>query len=205
MSAGPLARFKRLLNTTANRDGRSEAVERPAKPKIIAAAIAEPAPDTERRDRGFWLPQELLDRCLAQKVMDGWLQNRHQVLLPLTFRLGRLGAEHIDVLMRFTATVVLIGSAADARDVDSAEHWLGEVGAGERGIAVFRAALSTPQPLSDTLRVVRDAGLEPYAYAAAVAVANTREPAGHLFANFIAARFTLPADAIRSIDRRYRR
>ena len=52
---------------------------------------------------------------------------------------------------------------------------------------------------------MRDRELSAYAYAAAVVAADTQQASGRLFANFIAARLGLPADAVRSIDRRYRR
>ena len=201
MSGGPLALLKRLLESRSDRDGQVPALEH------FAAEFAIPSAESDagRRERGFWLPQELLDRALSQKVLDGWLQNRHQVLVPLTFRLGRLSALDLGVLMQFAATVVLIASGAETRDIAGAERWLREVGADDAGVATFHDALAAPPPFSDTLTKVREAGLEPYAYAAAVAVANAREPSGHLFANFIAARLALPADAIRSIDRRFRR
>ena len=157
------------------------------------------------RDRRLGLPAEILDRALAQKVLNGWLQNRHQVMLPLTFRLGRLGAEAVEVLMRFTATALLDASQADEAARRGVERWLGEIGADEAALATFRAALAAPTASSTLLKAVRAQGLEAYAYAAAVVAADLRDPAGYFYASYVAARLGLPADMVRSIDRRYRR
>ena len=158
-----------------------------------------------RRERRLGLPREILDRSLSQKVLDGWLQNRHQVLVPLTFRLGRLGPEDVDLLMRFTAAAVLNASPAEVGPRHSALRWLGDIGAKPEAVALYREALDAPVPLSFLIQAIRESDLAPYAYAAAVAAIDTREPVARLFANFIAARLALPADAVRSVDRRYRR
>jgi uncharacterized membrane protein YebE (DUF533 family) len=157
------------------------------------------------RHRRLGLPAEILDRALAQKVLNGWLQNRHQVMLPLTFRLGRLEAGAVEVLMRFAATALLDASRADEAARRGVERWLAEIGADEAALATFRSTLGAPTPSSTLLEAVRAHGLEPYAYAAAVVAADLRDPAGYFYASYVAARLALPADMVRSIDRRYRR
>ena len=161
--------------------------------------------DGGRRGRRLGVPQEILDRSLSQKVLHGWLQNRHQVLVPLTFRLGRLEPDDVELLMRFTAVALLNGSTADAASQRPVERWLHDIGAADAAVAGFRAGLASPAPLSTLVAKLRERELSAYAYAAAVVAADTQEASGRLFANFIAARLGLPADAVRSIDRRYRR
>src|ERR1700684_802302 len=91
--------FRRLAART-DRDGQAAALEGPA----LASDWADVDVDERgRRDRPLGLPQDILVRSLGQKVLHGWLQNRHQVLVPLTFRLGRLPAEDVGLLMRFAA------------------------------------------------------------------------------------------------------
>ncbi len=197
---GIFAPLLRMLEGRLDRDGQTPGDE----------TLPEPDPGEmegggSRRDRRLGLPREILDRSLSQKVLDGWLQNRHQVLVPLTFRLGRLGPEDVGLLMRFTAAAVLNASVADDTARSIAERWLGDIGARPETVALYREALDAPVPLSSLIQAVRDSDLAPYAYAAAVAAIDMREPVARLFANFIAARLALPADAVRSIDRRYRR
>ena len=170
-----------------------------------AAAVAEIEAEGGRRGRSFGVPQEILDRSLSQKILHGWLQNRHQVLVPLTFRLGRLERGSIELLMRFAAVALLNGAAADLASQRSVERWLKDIGADDDAVGEFRAAIASPAPLSSLVAAVRDRELSAYAYAAAVVAADTQQASGRLFANFIAARLGLPADAVRSIDRRYRR
>ena len=199
--AGLLGPLIRLMERSFGRDDNLQAVETREHDEAAAAEVE----DVGRRGRRLGVPQEILDRSLSQKVLHGWLQNRHQVLVPLTFRLGRLESADVALLMRFTAVALLNGSLADAASQRPVERWLHDIGADDSALAEFRAAIPSPSPLSSLLAGVRDRELSAYAYAAAVVAANTQEAAGRLFANFIAARLGLPADAVRSIDRRYRR
>lgn len=201
--AGWLAGLQRLLERRIDRDGQAAALE-PAL-AVPPAAEVDLALDPGRRDRRLKLPQEILDRSLSGKVLDGWLQNRHQVLVPMTLRLGRLDADDVSLVMRFTAVAVLNATDAGPSARRFAERWLAEIGAVSEGLAPFHAALDDPPPLSRMLAALRERDLAPFAYAAAVASVDTREPVGRLFASFVAARLALPADAVRSIDRRARR
>lgn len=200
---GWLAGLQRLLERRIDRDGQASALE----PALAAppAADLDLALDSGRRDRRLKLPQEILDRSLSGKVLDGWLQNRHQVLVPLTLRLDRLDADDVSLVMRFTAVAVLNATDAGPSARRFAERWLAEIGAVSDGLAPFHAALDDPPPLNRALAALRERDLAPFAYAAAVAAVDTREPVGRLFASFVAARLALPADAVRSIDRRARR
>ena len=212
--AGLLAGLRHLLDRRLGPGGEAAAPHRRAAPGDAALdstqdatrdATQDAAGETGRRDRRLGLPQEILDRSLSGKVLDGWLQNRHQVLVPLTLRLGRLSPDDAALVMRFTAVAVL--NATDGGDGArrSAERWLREIGAPGDGLGPFAAALDSPPPLSQMLAALRARDLAPYAYAAAVAAVDTREPAGRVFASFVAIRLDLPADAVRSIDRRARR
>ncbi len=197
---GIFAPLLRMLEGRVDRDGEAPALEPSPEPDP-----GEMEGGGSRRDRRLGLPREILDRSLSQKVLDGWLQNRHQVLVPLTFRLERLGPEDVGLLMRFMATAVLNASPADDTARRIAERWLGDIGAKPEAVALYREALDAPVPLSFLIQAIRESDLAPYAYAAAVAAIDTREPVARLFADFIAARLALPADAVRSVDRRYRR
>ena len=84
-------------------------------------------------------------------------------------------------------------------------RWLRTVGADDAAVETFDQAVASPRPLSLLLDAIREQDLGPYAYAAAVVASDQHEVAGRLFSNYVAARLALPADAVRSIDRRYRR
>ena len=190
------------FGTRADRDGQAPALEGGHIPPDILE-FSEAAIPRSRRDALPGSPQEVLDRSLASKVLQGWLQN--QPLVPLTLRLDKLGDESVRTLMRFAAVACLAGPQADAGRQAALIRWLRSIGADDRGIRDFTASLEGDHPLSPLVRAIRACGLEPQAYAVAVMATDQRQPAGRLFANYIAARLELPPDAVRSVDRRYRR
>lgn len=170
-----------------------------------ATDVASPGP--ARASSGPGAPAEAprldIQRSLSGKVLDGWLQNQHQTLVPLTLRLNRLEQVQVEALMRFAAVAVLSTGAADDRRRAVVTAWLRSVGAADEAISLFEASLGEPPALSQAMREVGD--IAPQAYAVAVVGADQHEVSGRLFANYVAARFVLPADAVRSIDRRFRR
>ena len=107
--------------------------------------------------------------------------------------------------MRFAAVALLNGSAADSLSQRPVERWLKDIGADDGAVEAFRDAIAAPAPLNSLITALRERELSAYAYAAAVVAVDTQQASGRLFANFVAARLGLPADAVRSIDRRYRR
>ena len=192
------------LGTRADRDGQAPALEGGHIPPDILK-LSEAAVPRSRRDVLPGSPQDVLDRSLASKVLQGWLQNQQQTLVPLTLRLDKLGDESLRTLMRFAAVACLAGTHTDAGRQAAMARWLRSIGADDGGIREFTAALERAHPLSPLVRAIRADGLEPQAYAVAVMATDQRQPAGRLFANYIAARLELPPDAVRSVDRRYRR
>lgn len=195
---GPL---NRLLARRVDRDGRAPSLE-------TMEQEPQPAPQPSsqaRRDRQFGLPREILDRALAEKILHGWLQNRHQVLMPLTLRLGQLRADDVEVLMRFAAASLLVAAQADAEERSAMISWLRSIEAIDESILIFEKALSAPSALSTLMERVRLRHLEAYAYAIATMAADLRTAPGRLYAEFVAAKLGLPPDAVRSINRRFRR
>ena len=195
--------LSRIVETRADRDGQTAALE----PSSVPSSWQEPEGgyDATVRHRLPGLPQDILVRSLSQKVLNGWLQNRHQTLVPLAMNVGRLLPEQVDILVNFAAVAVLGGSSSHDAGRNSVTRWLRSIGAQSGAIEAFDAAIEGPRPLSLLLQAVRDHELGPYAYAGAVVASDQREPSGWLFSNYVAARLALPADAVRSIDRRYRR
>ena len=119
---GFIATLRHMLDRRVDRDGEAPELER------LALAAGEDDGGS-RRERGLGRPQEIIDRALSQKILHGWLQNRHQVLVPLTFRLNRLGSADAALLMRFAAAALLNASTADDAARRSLEGWLKGSGA----------------------------------------------------------------------------
>ena len=172
------------------RDGQAAALEAHATgigPTLAPADEARrPGAVASRRQRPLALPQDSLTESLAQKVLNAWLQNRHQTLYPLTVNLRTLDAAGTALLARMMALAMLASvRAPGAERVEVALAWLDQAGGDAEVARALRAALDAPAPLSTVLREVQDAG--------------------RLFLDYLAARLALPPNIVRSADRRYRR
>ena len=169
-------------------------------------AGAEPPGSAGRRQRTLALPAEVVQESLGAKVLHAWLQNRHQTLYPLTVNLRTLEAERAALLARVMALSLLAGTGTpgEAR-VAAALAWLGEVGGDESVARALRAALDAPAALSALVREVEAAKMAPLAYVAALVASDSRDEAGQRFLDYLATRLALPANVVRSADRRYRR
>ena len=148
-------------------------------------------------------PRALIDAALGEKVLHGWLQNRHQTLYPLTINFRTLAAEPRLWVLRLMAVALLAG-AANPRAIDDARAWLRSAGANEADLAAMDAALRDPPSLSAAVAAVTEAGLGTYAYAVALIAAGRHDPVAELFVDYIGARFAVPDNVVRSIRRRFR-
>ncbi len=204
--AGLLAR---LFGEPVQRDGQARVLEAHTTgigPALVASdgAGREGAPGS-RRQRPLPLPHESVAESLGEKVLNAWLQNRHQTLYPLTVNLRTLNPDRAALLARVTAVALLAGARASPERIEAASDWLGQSGGDDAVRCALRAALDAPEPLSMVLRQVQDAGLTAYAYVVALVATDPRDAAGQLFLEYLAARLTLPINVVRSADRRYRR
>ena len=155
-----------------------------------------------RRDRVLAGGQQVLLDSLAEKVLHGWMQNRHQTLFPLTVNLRSLRPDQAQALAGWAAVAAsATGTAGDA----AARGWLVSAGASPAMLDGFAAALASPPPLDAALQAVARHGLAPYAYVAALVAADPQDPAAAPFLDYVAARLALPATVVRSAQRRYRR
>ncbi len=204
--AGLLAR---LFGEPVQRDGRATALE--ARAIGISPVPAETGragrggATVSRRQRPLALPQESIAESLGEKVLNAWLQNRHQTLYPLTVNLRTLDTGRAALLARVMAVALLAAGRPSAERIEAAAAWLGQAGGDDEVRRTLRAALDAPQPLSTVLREVQDAGLAAYAYVVALVATDARDDAGQLFLDYLAARLALPVNVVRSADRRYRR
>jgi len=194
----------------AERDGQAAELEAHAtgfSPAALEAGVVPAAPAGQgRRQRPLALPRAVIAESLSEKILHGWLQNRHQTLYPLTVNLRALDPPRVALLARVMAVALLAGTAApSAERVEAASSWLGGVGGDEAARAALRAALEAPPASSVLLYGIQQANLTAYAYVVALVAAPSRDPAGALFLDYLAARLGLPAEVVRSANRRYRR
>ena len=174
-----------------------------AAPDVAPGAASGPARPDRRQARTLE-PGSVLREHLAEKVLYGWVQNRHQTLFPLTVNLRTLEPERAEVLLHVAALAVTALGPAEAGRAEAARAWLRSAGAGSEGVAAFDAALDAPPPLGPLMQRVLRAGLGAYAYAVALGAVDQRDPAGQRLLDFLAARLGVPSHVVRSVSRRYR-
>ncbi len=83
--------------------------------------------------------------------------------------------------------------------------WLATIGAAEADLARLDAALAAPEPLAPLLDALLAAHLGPYAYAVSLATTDRHSQAGPLYLEYLAARLAVPANIVKSVNRRYAR
>jgi len=194
----------------AERDGQAAELEAHATGVSPAALegglVSRPQVGQGRRQRQIALPRAVIAESLSEKILHGWLHNRHQTLYPLTVNLRALDPPGAALLAQVMAVALLAGVAPpDAEDIESASSWLGGVGGDQSARAALRAAVEAPPALSALLHGIQQANLAAYAYVVALVAGPSRDPAGALFLDYLAARLGLPADVVRSANRRDRR
>jgi hypothetical protein len=158
-----------------------------------------------RREREPTPAERQLAEAVGQKLLHGWLQNRHQTLMPLSVNLARLPAEDRAALARFAALAASAGNREDVAGRLSA--WLAAAGADAGTLAAYEAARLSPPALAPSLAEVTAPAQASIAYVLALVAAREGESgdAGHAFADYVARRLALPSAALRSAQRRYGR
>jgi uncharacterized membrane protein YebE (DUF533 family) len=198
----------RLRSARLPPDGAAYAVSQAATglsdPAVIEAMQQEQQV-VERQRRPPIRPRAIVDEALAQKVLHGWLQNRHQTLFPLTINFRTLEPGQARLLTQAMAIALqAVGSLPEGR-LGEVGGWLRGVGASKEEQAELHSALMAPPSLATMVRDVQHAGIAAYAYAVCLVAADQRDPAARLFLDYLATRWALPTNLIRSVNRRYRR
>jgi len=201
--------LSRLFGDPVQRDGENAALEALAtgipSASLAPEAAGQPAASSTRRQRPLALPREVVQESLAEKVLNAWLQNRHQTLYPLTVNLRTLDAGSAVLLARLMAVAMLAGARAPGEErVEAVLAWLGTVGGGDEIRQALRDALAAPEPASALLHEALGAGMAAYAYVVSLVATDARDAAGQVFLDYLAVRLALPPEVVRSADRRYR-
>ena len=200
-----------LFRASTERDGASAALEAIATgvppPLLEPDAGASTSPVTGRRDRALAGGERVLIESVAEKVLHGWLQNRHQTLFPLTVNLRTLEAAQAVALANWMAVALLATTDRPKVDVakQQARAWLGSAGADPATLTALDTAFAAPPALHQALAAVAGPGVSAYAYVVALIATDPHDPATPPFLDFAAARLALPDTVVRSATRRYRR
>lgn len=198
--------FLQLFKWREPTDGASPALEALAS-EVGTSAIDAHAVGSGRRERDANDGTAVIHDVLGVKVLHGWLQNRHQTLMPLTFNVGTLSATQRAALARMLASFLLIGRPSqEATDfAPTLRTWLSGVGGDADTLMAFDQAITMPVPLNEVFDLAQGLDLSIYAYVAALMTSDTRYPVSVMLCDMVQARFDLPTAIVRSATRRYRR
>ena len=183
----------RLFSRTGDRDGRFGAVEQ----AFLNATAPARAPDAPEGG------PELLQATIATKVLEGWLANRQQTLLPHTLNFRALPPAEGALLVALMAAAAQADGRVDDSEARQLPQAIARVGGVEAELSVLSRALQEPQPLALLLERVQEAGLATHAYAAALLAINRRGRANRAFLDYLAARLSLSREVAGSLERRY--
>ena len=156
----------------------------------------------DRRHREIAPGLRQIAEVVSQKVLHGWLQNRHQTAVPLTINLGRLSRPEAEAVVRFAAVAALAGGIPTASE--TVRSWLAAAGAAPDLLTAYTVALEAPPTLSAALGDLGSKDLALIAFVLALIAARDAGPAARAFADYVALHRALPTTTMRAAVRRYR-
>ena len=186
-----------LTASGGKRDGEASALQRQALDEG-AAAVRPGRP----AHRPIQPPESIIRSSLAQKLLHGWMQNRHQTLYPLVLTLRNMTEVERCLIVGAMAFALQAGES-DEHGGQRAETWLRSVGGGTEEVAALAEARLAACPVDRFVAEVRNAGQGPQAYAAAVGALGRRGIANRRFHEYFAARLGIADEVARSLNRRY--
>ncbi|WP_207482833.1 DUF533 domain-containing protein [Arenibaculum pallidiluteum] len=145
---------------------------------------------------------EALHRILASKVLQGHLQNRHQLLDPPPSDLRDLSAEDATLLIR-----AMIAAAHANGDLDEQERRrisgvLSTTVLDADVRSVLERAMTEPVSLELLLRQVGSPWMASRFYAVSLAAVDKESAVNRAYLNYLALRLGLPADLVVRLNRR---
>ena len=165
----------------------------------------DPTSQPSRRARVLGGGPDILVEVIAEKLLHGWLQNRHQTLFPLTVNLRTLNPSGRQTLVDMLAITLLAYDTDDLQARKTAtRNWLASVGADQPTLATFDTTCENPPAFNKVLNDVQNLNSTAYAYVAALIASPARDIASTHFLEYLAARLNLPTTVVRSANRRYR-
>jgi len=186
-----------LTPSGGKRDGEASALQQQALDE--GAAAVRPGKPAHRPIQP---PESIIQSSLAQKVLHGWMQNRHQTLYPLVLSLHNMTDVEKRLIVGAMAFALQAGEL-DGQSEQRAEAWLRSVGGGTEEIAALAETRLAACPVDRFVAAARSAGQGPQAYAAAVGTLGRRGIVNRRFHDYLAARLGIADEVVRSMNRRY--
>lgn len=147
-------------------------------------------------------PRAPIVAAVAEKILQGWLQNRYQTRYPLVLKLDNMTVADATLIVALAGDCLRMGAGPGDRDTarDAAQAWLGSIGAPPAALAALAEPPHDPNALIAQLRA---ANLSAESYAVAAHVLGRRSLVNRRFLDYLSARLEVPDEIARSINRRH--
>jgi uncharacterized membrane protein YebE (DUF533 family) len=139
---------------------------------------------------------------LAQKVLNAWLRNRHQLLFPFTVDLRRLDVRETELVIHAMIAAALADGSMDGKERTRMEAALDLTGGS--GASILDDVLQHPRSLNEIVAEAQDAKTAALIYAATLLVVDRSRPVNRYYLKYLAARLQLPDELVGSLRQRYR-
>ncbi len=162
---------------------------------VVVAEESQPEPRDEAFDPGVVC-------VLAEKVLNAWLRNRHQLLFPFAVDLRRLERNETALVAHTMVAAAQADGSMDGKERKRIEAALGLADASEA--AFLDEVLQHPRPLNEILAAAQDVKTRALVFAAALMAVDRTRPVNRYYLKYLAARLQLPEELADSLKQRYR-
>jgi uncharacterized membrane protein YebE (DUF533 family) len=180
-----------------NPDGGAPAIEAFA---VVAAQETTEAPEKEPEREGEYDPGVV--GVLAEKVLNAWLRNRHQLMFPFVLDLRRLERKDMETVVHAMVAAAEADGSVDGNERRRIETALGLDETSD--VSFLDEALRRPKPLSQILAGAPDVKIGALVYAAALMAVDRSRPVNRYYLKYLAARLQLPDELVESLKQRFR-
>lgn len=147
---------------------------------------------------------ESIVHALASKLLNDWLKNRQQLLVPFTLDLQKLDEARVDLLIHAMATAASAGGDPGERAAERLNAALDRLNANAAQRKSLQDAIERPRALRDVLAQVTDIPAGAIVYAASLLVVDRRRLVNRHYMRYLAARLDLSTQLARSLEQRFR-
>jgi uncharacterized membrane protein YebE (DUF533 family) len=140
---------------------------------------------------------------LAAKILNDWLRNRQQLLMPLKLDLQKLGEREAALVVHAMAAAAYADGPLEEAKRERLDSALQFVNANENHRAALAEALEHPRALRETLQAVEDVQTGAIFQAASLLAIDRRKAVNRHYLRYVAARLGLSEELSRDLSRRF--
>lgn len=141
---------------------------------------------------------------LADKILLAWLRNRHQLLFPFAFDLGKLDKNRAILVIHAMVNAAQADGTFEAKERYRIEAALDRIAGSHEIRSSLTAALNGSRPLHEVLAAVSDIQTSALIYAVSLMAVDQRKPVNRHYLRYLGARLQLSEELVGSLEQRFR-